>query len=74
MGNIKIVVDILDPSVAPAAAQQAQILINNAAKNAAQSIGRGYAVHYRHEMADPPPAGTLRIEYDGTISVGGVAV
>jgi hypothetical protein len=71
MRDISIVVDILNPDIAPAPARQAQEDINNAAKNAANTFGVGYAVHYRQSMADPPPEGELRINLDGSITIGG---
>lgn len=73
MTNIKIVVDILNPDIAPPPARGAQEAINNAAKDAAHSIG-SYATHYRQSMADPAPAGELKINLDGSITVGGKKV
>lgn len=73
MTDIKIVVDILNPDIAPPPARGAQQDINNAAKDAAQSIG-SYATHYRQSMADPAPSGELKINHDGSITVGGKKV
>lgn len=74
MTDIKVVVDILNPDIAPPPARPAQVMVNNAAIGAAQSVGAGYMTHHRQSMADPAPAGELRINLDGTISIGGTVV
>jgi hypothetical protein len=70
MTSINIVVDILNPDIAPLPARGVQNDINNAARAAAQSIG-SYATHLRQSMADPAPSGELKINLDGSITVGG---
>lgn len=73
MTEIKIVVDVLNPALAPPVARQAQEDINNAAKEAAQSIG-AFSTHYRQSMADPAPGGELKVNLDGSITIGGQRV
>jgi hypothetical protein len=70
MTNVKIVVDIVNSALVPGPAQGVQNDINNAAKAAAQSIG-SFATHTRQSLADPAPQGELKINLDGSITIGG---
>lgn len=72
MTDVEIVVDILNPDVAaprPARGVQNDD-INDATEAAAQSI-ESDATTLRRSVADPPPSGELRINLDGSITVGG---
>ncbi len=73
MTSVKILVDIVNPDLVPGPARSVQNDINTAAKNAAQSIG-SFATHTRQSLADPAPAGELKVNLDGTITVGGNTV
>lgn len=72
--DLKIVVDIVDVNLIAGPLQGAQNMINDAAKGAAQSLGVGFATHYRKSLADPRPSGELKINVDRSITIGGQRV
>jgi len=68
MTDIKIVLYLLNPEVAPASTRAVQNNINDDAKLTAQNIG-GFGTSWRQSMADPAPGGEMMILGDGTITV-----
>lgn len=74
MSDIRVVIDILNPDLVAPFLRPAQIALNNAAKVAAGNIQSGYATSTRQSLADPSPSGEMKIQLDGSITVGGRTV